>query len=132
MWTTILWGLFIGLLIVAVARAIERKGGERTPELLRSMILSRIPYLEAGLKQVEKLHERVDVEKISPDDKDAAQRHLSAARRLLASIKAENLDELEAPALEDLLDMLQVAGAHVSQARGLLRDCQLPDKKDED
>lgn len=132
MWTTILWGLFIGFLIVAVARAIERKGGEHTPQLLRSMIASRIPYLEAGLKQVEKLHERVDVEKISPDDKGAAERHLSEARRLLANLKAANLDELRHSELEVLLGSLNVATEHVSQARGLLRNFQLPDKEDKE
>jgi|AGTN01.3.fsa_nt_gi hypothetical protein len=130
MWTTILWGLFIGFLIVAVARAIERKGGQHTPQLMRSMILSRIPYLEAGLKQVEKLYERVDVEKISPDNKGAAQRHLSEARRLLTSIKAANLDEMRDSELEGVLASLNVAVEHVSQARGLLRDFQLPDKED--
>jgi len=130
MWTTILWGLFIGFLIVAIARAIERKGGERSPQLLRSMIASRIPYLEAGLKQVEKLHERVDVERISPDSKGVAERHLSEARRLFANLKTAKLDELSTSELEVLLGSLNVAAEHVSQARGLLRDFQLPNEGD--
>lgn len=132
MWTTILWGLFIGFLIVAIARAVERKGGERSPQLLRSMIASRIPYLEAGLKQVEKLHERVDVERISPDNKGVAERHLSEARRLFANLKAAKLDELSTSELEILFGSLNVAAEHVSQARGLLRDFQLPNEGDKE